>query len=164
MQKLLTESEAGSSQAKKRIKRMNVDELSDEEEEEDDDDDKSEEEEKPVRGNSRKRKIERNVSDKSSRASSVTGTIEEMLKGFFEQQQRMEMEWREMMERRARERQLFEEDWRHRMERLEKERLLAEQAWRERDEERRVREESRAERRDALLTTLLTKLINQNNL
>ncbi|ESR46068.1 hypothetical protein CICLE_v10002156mg [Citrus x clementina] len=150
--------------AKKRFKRLNADELSDEE---DDDEEQSEEEEeeeeRPARGNSRKRKIERNVSDKSPRATSGTAGIHEMLKAFFDQQQRMEVEWRQMMERRAQERQLFEEEWRQRMEKLERERLLVEQAWREKEEQRRIREESRAERRDALLTTLLTKLINQNN-
>lgn len=164
MQRLLAESEAGSMQAKKRFKRLNADELSDEE---DDDEEQSEEEEeeeeRPARGNSRKRKIERNVSDKSPRATSGTAGIHEMLKAFFDQQQRMEVEWRQMMERRAQERQLFEEEWRQRMEKLERERLLVEQAWREKEEQRRIREESRAERRDALLTTLLTKLINQNN-
>lgn len=163
MQRLLAESEAGSVQAKKRFKRLNADELSDEEDDEEEQSDEEEEEERPARGNSRKRKIERNVSDKSPRATSGTAGIQEMLKAFFDQQQRMEAEWRQMMERRAQERQLFEEEWRQRMEKLERERLLVEQAWREKEEQRRIREESRAERRDALLTTLLTKLINQNN-
>ena len=67
------------------------------------------------------------------------------------------------MERRAHERQLFEQEWRQSMEKLERERLMIEQAWREREEQRRMREESRAERRDALLTTLLNKLINESN-
>ncbi|OMO52388.1 hypothetical protein COLO4_37235 [Corchorus olitorius] len=88
----------------------------------------------------------------------------EMLREFFQQQQRMEMQWKEIMERRARERQLFEQEWRQSMEKLERERLMVERAWREREEQRRLREESRAERRDALLTTLLNKLINDNTL
>lgn len=160
MQRLLTESEAGSTHAKKRFKRLNADELSDEEDDEEEQSEE-EEEERPARGNSRKRKIERNVSEKSLRATSGSAGIQEMLKAFFEQQQRMELEWRQMMERRARERQLFEDEWRQKMEKLERERLMVEQAWREKEEQRRIREESRAERRDALLTTLLTKLINQ---
>ncbi|XP_015963057.1 trihelix transcription factor GT-3b [Arachis duranensis] len=49
------------------------------------------------------------------------------------------------------------------MEKLERERLMIEQTWREREEQRRMREESRAERRDALLTTLLNKLIHESN-
>ncbi|KAJ0054302.1 hypothetical protein Pint_02570 [Pistacia integerrima] len=158
MQRLLSQSEK---RGKKLSGNRYSDELSDEE---DVDEDYENEEEVPARGNSRKRKIERNVSDKSSRAGSSGGRIEELLKEFFEKQQRMEMEWREMMERRARERQLLEQEWRQRMERHEREMLMVEQAWREKEEQRRMKEERRAERRDALLTTLLTKLINENNL
>ncbi|KAF2316106.1 hypothetical protein GH714_041081 [Hevea brasiliensis] len=87
-----------------------------------------------------------------------------MLKEFFRQQQRMEMQWREMMERRAHEQQLFEQEWRESMEKIERERLMIEQNWREREEQRRIREESRAERRDALLTTLLSKLVHENDI
>ena len=74
------------------------------------------------------------------------------------------MQWREAMERRAHERQMFEQEWRQSMEKLERERLMVEQAWREREEQRRAREESRAENRDVLLTTLLNKLIHDNRL
>ncbi|XVE65441.1 hypothetical protein DITRI_Ditri07aG0181000 [Diplodiscus trichospermus] len=169
MQRLLLESEAGT-QAKKRIKRISADRSSDELSEEEDDDEDESEEERPSRSISRKRKADRIVSDKSTGPNSGTSTstaatgLQEMLREFFHQQQRMEMQWREMMERRARERQLFEEEWRQSMEKLERDRLMVEQAWREREEQRRLREEGRAERRDALLTTLLNKLINNNNL
>ncbi|EOY25433.1 hypothetical protein QQP08_012001 [Theobroma cacao] len=170
MQRLLLESEAGSTQAKKRMRRISADRSSDEfSEEEDDDEDESEEERHARSISSRKRKADRVVLDKSPRPNSGTSStsstgLQEMLREFFQQQQRMEMQWREMMERRARERQLFEQEWRQSMEKLERERLMVEQAWREREEQRRLREESRAERRDALLTTLLNKLINDNNL
>ncbi|KAB5573782.1 hypothetical protein DKX38_000976 [Salix brachista] len=161
MQRLFLESEAGSTQSRKKVKKTSGDRSSDEfSEEEDEDDDDSEEEKKPVKSNSRKRKVEKIKVEKSPRASSSTGGgIQEMLKEFLQQQQKMEMQWREMMERRSHERQLFEQEWRQSMEKLERERLMIEQAWRDKEEQRRIREESRAERRDALLTTLLNKLI-----
>lgn len=89
-------------------------------------------------------------------------SIQEMLKEFLQQQLKIEMQWRETMEKRAREREVFEQEWRSSMEKLERERMMIEQSWREREEQRRMRDESRAEKRDALLTTLLNKLIGEN--
>ncbi|XP_020236199.1 trihelix transcription factor GT-3b [Cajanus cajan] len=170
MQRLLLESETRSAQTKKGVKRSSVDRSSEELSEDDDEVEYDSEEEKPSRSNTRKRKVDKVGMEKSSRAnnpsnvvSNSTSSIQEMLKEFFQHQLRMEMQWREMMERRAQERQLFEQEWRQSMEKLERERLMIEQAWREREEQRRMREESRAERRDALLTTLLNKLINESN-
>ncbi|KAL0330966.1 UNVERIFIED_CONTAM: Trihelix transcription factor GT-3b [Sesamum angustifolium] len=85
----------------------------------------------------------------------VLAGIQEMLGSFIEQQQRIDMQWKESMEKCAQERELLEQEWREKMEKLEREKLVMEQAWREREEQRRLREESRAEKRDALLTTLL---------
>ncbi|KAG6405929.1 hypothetical protein SASPL_133523 [Salvia splendens] len=87
--------------------------------------------------------------------------IGEIMRNFMQQQQMIDMEWRASMEKRAEERERFEQEWQQKMERLEREKLMMEQAWREREEERRVREESRAEQRDALLTALLNKLIHE---
>lgn len=67
------------------------------------------------------------------------------------------------MEKYARGREMFEHEWRQTMERLEREKIMMEQAWREREEQRKVREESRAEKRDALLTTLLNKLLQDKD-
>ncbi|CAN6579828.1 unnamed protein product [Malus baccata var. baccata] len=158
MQRLLLESEAGSARPKKLVKRKSrsgqwSDELSEDAEEED------------SHGKGKKRKGEGVVLARATNpaSGSSTSNVQELLKEFFQHQQRMEMEWRQMMETRALERRLFEEEWRQKMEKTERERLMVEQAWREREEERRIREESRAERRDALLTTLLNRLINQTN-
>ncbi|KAK9276805.1 hypothetical protein L1049_006341 [Liquidambar formosana] len=176
MRRLLLESEAGSVQTKKRVKRVSGDQSSDEfSEDVDIDEDDSEEERLVSSNNPRKRKAERERSlrgtalDKSSRLpntgnSNSNNGIQEMLKEFLQQQQMMEMQWREMMERRAQERQMFEQEWRQSMEKLERERLMVEQAWREREEQRRMREESRAEKRDALLTALLNRLIHDSHL
>ncbi|GLU05269.1 hypothetical protein SLE2022_223790 [Rubroshorea leprosula] len=170
-QRMLLDSEAGLAQAKKKMKRaLSGDRSSEEFSEYEDEEEDESEEEKPSRSHSRKKKSGRTVLDKSSRTatsliagSSNSSSIHEMLKEFFQQQQKMEIQWREMAERRARDRQLFEQEWRQSMEKLERERLMLEQAWRDKEEQRRMREESRAERRDALLTTLLNKLINDNN-
>lgn len=166
MQRLLLESETRSAQTKKGVKRLSGDRSSEEFSEDDDEAEDDSEEERPVRSNTRKRKANKIPMEKSARAnnaSNSTSSIQELLKEFFQHQLRMEIQWREMMERRAHERQLFEQEWRQSMEKLERERLMIEQAWREREEQRRMREESRAERRDALLTTLLNKLIHEPN-
>lgn len=94
---------------------------------------------------------------------SGSGSIEEMLRVFFEQQKRIEMRWRESMERHYQERELFEEEWRESMEKLERERLMMEKEWMEREEQWKIREEIRAEKMDALLTTLLNKLISEDH-
>lgn len=167
MQRLLLESETRSAQAKKGVKRLSGDRSSEEFSEDEEEAENNSEEERPARSNTRKRKAHKIATEKSSKANNACNTntsgIQEMLKEFFQHQLTMEMQWREMMERRAHERQLFEQEWRESMEKLERERLMIEQAWREREEQRRMREESRAERRDALLTTLLNKLIHESN-
>ncbi|XP_020083943.1 trihelix transcription factor GT-3b-like [Ananas comosus] len=165
MQRQLLESEhpgGPSSTLKKKPKRSGGDRSSDELSDEDNDEEEEEEgdsgDERPA--TSRKRKAER---DKPKGAtSSTSNSIHDLLQGFLQQQQRMDVQWREMMERRAHERLLFEQEWRQSMEKLERERLMMEQAWREREEQRRIREEMRAEKRDALLTTLLNKLLQDN--
>lgn len=178
MQRLHLESEAGSVQAKKRVKRISRGHSS-EDLSEDEDEDEYESEEATRSSNTRRRKVGREkqlqtlAMEKPSRQPSIGNTnsnntssltsIQEMLRDFIQQQQRIDMEWRESIEKRAYERQLFEQEWRQSMEKLERERMMIEQAWREREEQRRMRDESRAEKRDALLTTLLNKLIHENH-
>lgn len=160
MQRLLMESEAGGTRAKKKMKRLNGDRSSEDFSEEDDDEDDSEEERSVA---SRKRKADREKPLRTTAAdkSRVNG-VQEVLQDFLQQQQRMELQWQEMMDRRVQEQHMFEQEWRHSMEKLERERLLIEKAWREREEQRRMKEESRAEKRDALLTTLLQRLIHES--
>ncbi|CAK9158391.1 unnamed protein product [Ilex paraguariensis] len=180
MQRLLLESEAGPGQAKKRAKRTNGDQFAEDfSEDEDDDANESDKEAITRSSNPRKRKAEREkrvqteALEKPSRqpsiahfntsCSSLSG-IQEMLLDFFQQQQKIEIQWRESVERREQEMRLFEQEWRQTMEKLEREKIMIEQAWREKEEKRWMREESRAEKRDALLTTLLNKLIHENHL
>eukprot|EP00262_Sarcandra_glabra_P000482 TRINITY_DN10569_c0_g2_i1.p1 TRINITY_DN10569_c0_g2~~TRINITY_DN10569_c0_g2_i1.p1 ORF type:complete len:311 (+),score=91.02 TRINITY_DN10569_c0_g2_i1:63-995(+) len=171
MHRLLLESEAGggSVQAKKKLKRLSGERSSDDFSEDDYDEEEDEEEEERIPRSNRKRKVNKErqqqrttASSDKSRAPNSTTVIQEVLQEFFQQQQQMEMQWREMMERKAQERRMFEQEWRQSMEKLERDRLLVEQAWRDREEQRRMREESRAEKRDALLTTLLNKLIHED--
>ncbi|KAL2901983.1 Trihelix transcription factor GT-3b [Bienertia sinuspersici] len=74
-----------------------------------------------------------------------------------------EAQWREEYEAREEERRKAEMEWRKRMEGLENERLMMERKWREKEEQRKIREEARAERRDALITTLLNKLRREDS-
>lgn len=92
---------------------------------------------------------------------SPSNPVREILHDFFQQQQMLDVQWRELIEKHAYERQLFEQEWRQSMERIEIEKMRSDQLWREKEEQRRVREESRAERRDALLTLLLNKLVHE---
>ncbi|XP_020596590.1 trihelix transcription factor GT-3b-like, partial [Phalaenopsis equestris] len=165
MQRLLLESEAGIPLSKKKLKRLSGGRSSDEFSDDDDEDEEDSEEEKPTRTKRKKadrtglQQQTRTAPDKSRPANSG---IHDLLHEFLQQQQQLEARWWEVMDRRAQERQMFDREWRDSMEKLERERLMLEQAWREREEQRRMREESRAEKRDALLTTLLNKLIQDN--
>lgn len=147
------------------MKRMSGDQSSYENSEENED----ESDEKPSWGNSQRRRVEKVLMNQSLKGNSGAQTsriggeeIHEMLKEFFQQQQMMELQWKEMVERRAHERLLLEQEWRQSMVELERERLMLEQAWREREEQRRLREESRAEQWDALLTSLLNRLLQES--
>eukprot|EP00249_Psilotum_nudum_P015003 c25112_g2_i1 orf=517-1443(-) len=108
----------------------------------------------------KKRKAEKEK-QKLTADRSRANSMQEVLEDFFQQQQRMEMLWREVFERREQEHKLRQQEWRESMEKLEKERIFREQVWREREERRRAREEARAEKRDALFTTLLTRLARE---
>ncbi|ERN15699.1 trihelix transcription factor GT-3b isoform X2 [Amborella trichopoda] len=158
LNRMLLESELGGSASKNKMKRPLPERSSDEfTDDEEDDEEESEDDRTATKG--KKRKLERDRNKVGADKSRANG-INEVLQEFFQQQQRMEMQWREMAERRAQERRMFEQEWRQSMEKLERERLMLEQSYREREEQRRMREESRAEKRDQLLTTLLNKLIH----
>ncbi|RRT33202.1 hypothetical protein B296_00055913 [Ensete ventricosum] len=151
-QRLLLESDSTASPSKKKLKRLRGDRSSSDEFPEDEN---GSDEERLSR--SRKKKAD------SSRGGGQRAVgIRELLQEFLQQQRRMELQWQDTVERRGQERRDLEHEWRLSMEKLERERLLLEQAWREREEQRRMREESRAEKRDALLTTLLSKLIQDD--
>ncbi|XP_057801253.1 trihelix transcription factor GT-3b [Salvia miltiorrhiza] len=94
----------------------------------------------------------------SGNSSPVVDGLKEMMEEFMRQQMELEMQWIKAYEEREERRREREMEWRQRMEALESERLMMISWWREREEERKMREEARAERRDALLTALLDNL------
>nr|GMD08516.1 trihelix transcription factor GT-3B-like [Ipomoea batatas] len=163
MQQLQLESEVGPQRVRKRVR--SADQSSEEFSEEEDNDYESDDDRVTTGSVASKKKAQKEkrprptATDKSSKN---PAGIHELLCSFIQQQLKIEMQWRESMEKCSKERELFEQEWRQTMEKLEKDRIMLEQAWREREEQRRIREESRAEKRDALLTMLLNKLINEN--
>lgn len=113
-------------------------------------------------GRGKRRKMGEKDDNLTSSVSVLKG-VEEMMRNFMVQQEMIDMQWRETMEKKAEEREAFEREWRQRMETLEREKLMMERAWREREEQRRLREERQAEKRDELLSTLLGKLIHDQS-
>lgn len=160
MDRLLLESKAGMKPKEKvkRFKRLlgekSSDDYSEDEEEEEDD---SEDEKIIKRKKSKADKERQRVTADKYRANSM----QEVLEDFFQQQQRFEEQWREAVEGREEERRLREREWRIAMEKFEKERVMKEQAWCEREDQRRAREEARAERRDELFAALVYKLTQE---
>ncbi|KAF3449529.1 hypothetical protein FNV43_RR10258 [Rhamnella rubrinervis] len=128
-----------------------------------DDDEDHEESEGDQKGNTisrKKKKVKTNIGTSGSSVSGLSSinSLKEILEDFMKQQMQMEMQWREAFEARENERRLKEMEWRQTMEALENERLMMDRRWREREEQRRMREDARAEKRDALITALLNKL------
>lgn len=110
----------------------------------------------------KKKKGKNNNNSNSSNYSS--NNLKEILEEFMRQQMEIEAQWREAYEARERERRMRELEWRQTMEALENEKMMMDQRWREREEQRRVREEARADKRDALITALLNKLTRSQDM
>ncbi|MBA0793642.1 hypothetical protein Gohar_018033 [Gossypium harknessii] len=104
------------------------------------------------------------ISGSTSESINDGNDIKEILKCFMRQQLEMEIQWREALEVRENERRLKEMEWRRTMEALENERVMMDIRWREKEEQRRIREEARSERIDALVTTLLNKLTRDDHM
>ncbi|KAI3988871.1 hypothetical protein MKX01_016442 [Papaver californicum] len=124
----------------------------------DDDDDNEESDEEKLVVKKKMRKGKGASTTSTSAGNADNSNLQHILEEFMRQQVQMEAQWRETVELREKERRMREMEWRQRMEELEKERLLMDRSWREREEQRRMREEARAEKRDALITALLSKL------
>ncbi|KAL0555674.1 hypothetical protein IC582_009628 [Cucumis melo] len=149
---LWAEVESGGSGLKKKMMVLSSD---DEDENDDSDGDGGE---TKVSGRKRKRVKGTTIGGAEGSGKSSMNELKEILEDFMNQQMQMEMQWREAFEAREKERQMKEMEWRRNMEALEHERIMLERRWREREEQRRMREEVRAEKRDALITALLNKL------
>ncbi|XP_022963584.1 trihelix transcription factor GT-3b [Cucurbita moschata] len=144
---LWAEAESGGSGSKKKTTVLSSDE---DDENEDSDGDGGD---TKASGRKSKKKGKGNAGGSSS-----INHLKEILEDFMNQQIQMEIQWREAFESREKERQIREMEWRRKMEALEHERIMLERRWREREEQRRMRDEVRAEKRDALITALLNKL------
>ncbi|XP_058734497.1 trihelix transcription factor GT-3b-like [Vicia villosa] len=139
--------------------KKNATQLSTDDEEDDGNEESEEISQKGRSTRSRKNKKAKIVSESGNGSSrSFHQNLKEILDEFMRQQVQVEAQWMEAFEARENERRLREMEWRQQMEMLENERLLMEQRWREREEERRIREEARADKRDALIIALLNKL------
>ncbi|KAI3474744.1 hypothetical protein Pfo_029929 [Paulownia fortunei] len=127
-----------------------------------DEEDENEDSEGEKGGPKKKRKVKGNtnpaVGSSSTIGNSIVNGIREMMEEFMKQQMQMEMQWLKAYEAREEERRVKEMEWRQTMEALENERIMMDRRWREREEQRKIREETRAEKRDALITALLNKL------
>ncbi|CAH8334477.1 unnamed protein product [Eruca vesicaria subsp. sativa] len=99
----------------------------------------------------------------SSKAETAGSTLKEVLEDFMRQTVKMEKEWRDAWEMKEREREKRETEWRRKMAELEEERAAAERRWMEREDERRLREEARAQKRDTLIDSLLNKFSKDHN-
>ncbi|CAJ2655983.1 unnamed protein product [Trifolium pratense] len=126
-----------------------------------DDEEAEESEAISQKGRNRKKKKAKIVSESGGSSNSFFTNLKEILDEFMRQQLQIEAQWMEAFEARENERKLREMEWRQQMEVLENERILMEQRWREREEQRRIRDEARAEKRDALITALLNRLERQ---
>ena len=147
-----SEGEGGTTGSKKKAVQLASDEEEDMEENEID------------KGSIRKKKKGKTGAGMGGSTSGSSNNIKEILEDFMRQQMQMEMQWREAFEARENERRLNEMEWRQTMEALENERIMMDRRWREREEQRRIREEARAEKRDALITALLNKLRREDHM
>ncbi|KAJ6331515.1 hypothetical protein OIU76_009987 [Salix suchowensis] len=148
MQRMLwAEAEGAASGLKKKAVHLSSDE-------EDDNEEISEGEKGAGRKKIKKGKAVGGASSSGGNSNSFRETLED----FMKQQMQMEMQWRETFEARENERRMKEMEWRKTMEGIENERTTMDRIWREIEEQRRVREEARAEKRDVLITALLNKL------
>ncbi|PSS34688.1 Trihelix transcription factor GT-3b like [Actinidia chinensis var. chinensis] len=122
-----------------------------------DDEDDNEENDREKAGSSKKKKKVHKSGNSPSSSGNIS-VLKEALEDFMKQQMQIEMEWLKAYQAREEERRVREMEWRQTMEALESERIVMERRWREREEQRTMREETRAENRDALISALLNKL------
>ncbi|CAA3009043.1 trihelix transcription factor GT-3b [Olea europaea subsp. europaea] len=151
MQRMLwIEAEGGGASSSKKKAAATAQISSDEEDDNDDSD-------VDQKGSSKKKRKTRSNTNTGNSSNLIT-SIREIMEEFMKQQMQMEMQWLKAYEAREQERRIKEMEWRKTMEDLENERMMMDRKWREREEQRRIREEARAEKRDTLITALLNKL------
>ncbi|KAH6806862.1 hypothetical protein C2S51_027970 [Perilla frutescens var. frutescens] len=112
----------------------------------------------------KKKRKEKEAAITGGGSSPLVDGLKGIMEEFMNQQMVMEMQWIKAYEEREERRREREVQWRQRMEAMENERLMMLRWWREREEQRKMREEARAERRDALVAALLNKINRGENL
>ncbi|KAI3805728.1 hypothetical protein L1987_21613 [Smallanthus sonchifolius] len=140
----------GSSSSKKRLMHLSSD---------DEDDINIKESDVDKAGNKKKKKT---TTTNVSKDSSVN--LKEILEELMKQQMQIEMQWMKLYESKEEERRIREMEWRQKMEALENERIMFDRRWREREEQRRIKEETKSKKRDALITLLINKLTPEDHL
>lgn len=116
-------------------------------------------------GAKKKRKIKSNENPSGSSSSTgklIITNIKDIMEKFMKQQMQMENQWIKAYEEREEERRIKEMEWRQTMEDLENERIMMDSRWREIEEQRRIRDETRAQKMDFLITTILNKLTRED--
>ncbi|KAD6120372.1 hypothetical protein R6Q59_026407 [Mikania micrantha] len=84
--------------------------------------------------------------------------LKDILEELMKQQIEIEKQWMKLYESKEEERRRRETEWRRKMEALENEKMMFDRTWRDREEETRIKQETKSEKRDALITLLLNKL------
>ncbi|KAJ7544298.1 hypothetical protein O6H91_09G083500 [Diphasiastrum complanatum] len=156
MDRLLLESETSGRSGKKLKKstRLLGMKYSDDDSANEEDEEVDIEDEPVVRRKKRKADRERQrLTAEKYRANSM----QEVLEDFFQQQHRLEEQWRQAVAVREQERRLREHEWREAMAKMEQERILREQEWQDREQQRRSQENARSQKRDEFFAALMAK-------
>lgn len=165
MQRMIwAESEGGGGTSGATRKRSQSEQFSSDEEEENVNEELVDISNEPKTQNPKKNIAKKRKGGISNSSGGANNSVREVLDEFMRHQMRMENEWRERWEAREKERAEKEEEWRRKMEELEKDRMAMERMWRDREEQRRSREDLRAEKRDSLINALLAKLTRDGSL
>ncbi|KAI7745489.1 hypothetical protein M8C21_028391 [Ambrosia artemisiifolia] len=122
----------------------------------DDDDDQDEEESDPAADKTSSKKKKKIAAANNKDAAVVN--LKEILEELMKQHMQIEMQWMKLYESKEEERRRRDMEWRQKMEALENDKIMFDRRWRDREEQTRIKEETRSEKRDALITILLNKL------
>ncbi|KAI7743853.1 hypothetical protein M8C21_025913 [Ambrosia artemisiifolia] len=122
----------------------------------DDDDDQDEEESDAIADKAAASKKKKKIAANNKDAAVVN--LKEILEELMKQHMQIEMQWMKLYESKEEERRRRDMEWRQKMEALENDKIMFDRRWRDREQQTRIKEETRSEKRDALITILLNKL------
>eukprot|EP00897_Mesotaenium_endlicherianum_P007532 jgi/Mesen1/6807/ME000035S06188 len=157
MDRLLLDPEGGVRPPKRKRRGVETVGGGDETEEEDEE----EEEEDDGKGGKKKVRTVIKLQQKVTADKHRANSMQEVLDDFFQQQLKVEEEWKAALDRRDAQTRMHEAQWREMRQALEHERLARQAEWKQREEQRLEREEARSQRRDELLSILIHKLASR---